>query len=132
MIGQIVAMSNQDYQRWLEQNTASGTLAAAGKELFIRFGCSGCHGSIGVGGNQAGSTVRAPPLAGLYGSPVPLADGSVITADERYLRDSILMPEKSRVASYQPLMPSFAGQVNEEQLVKLVAYITSLASEQPS
>jgi cytochrome c oxidase subunit 2 len=55
----------------------------------------------------------------------------VATADDRYLRDSILMPEKSRVAGYPPVMPSFAGQISEEDLIKIIAYIKSLAAEQP-
>lgn len=129
MVGEIVAMRAPAYQKWLEQNGTANTLAVAGKTLFMRFGCSGCHGGNGAGGSQAGSTARAPPLADLYGSPVPLSDGTVVTADDRYIRDSILMPEKQVVASYAPVMPSFAGQISEEDLVKLIAYIKSLASK---
>lgn len=129
MVGEIVAMSAPDYQKWLEQNGTADNLATAGKTLFMRYGCSGCHGGNGAGGAQAGSTARAPPLRGLYGSPVPLSDGTVVTAGDRYIRDSILMPEKQVVASYAPIMPSFSGQISEEDLVKLIAYIKSLASE---
>ena len=75
--------------------------------------------------------MRAPPLSGLYGSSVPLSDGTVVTADDRYIRDSILMPEKQVVASYIPVMPSFAGQIGEDDLLKLIAYIKSLAPERP-
>ena len=84
-------------------------MAQAGQTLFMRYGCSGCHGGNGAGGTQSGSTVRAPSLAGLYGSPVTLADGRIVTADDRYIRDCILMPDTQRVASYPPVMPSFAG-----------------------
>ena len=131
MVGEIVAMPAPEYQKWLEQNGASETLAAAGKTLFMRYGCSGCHGGDGADGNQAASTVRAPPLAGLYGSPVPLSDGTVVVADDLYIRDSILTPDKQVVASYVPLMPSFAGQIGEEDLLKLIAYIKSMAPERP-
>ena len=131
MVGEIVAMRAPDYQGWLEQNGAADTLAEAGKTLFMRYGCSGCHGGNGAGGSQSGSTVRAPRLAGLYGSHVPLSDGTVVPADDRYIRDSILMPEKQLVASYAPVMPSFAGQIGEEDLLKLIAYIKSLAPETP-
>ncbi|MGI8569876.1 MAG: cytochrome c oxidase subunit II, partial [Methylocella sp.] len=123
MIGEVVAMSDPDYQKWLEQNGGGETMATAGKTLFMRFGCSGCHGGNGAGGRQSGSTVRAPALAGLYGSPVTLSDGGIVTADDRYIRDCILMPETQRVASYPPLMPSFAGQISEEDLLKIIAYI---------
>ncbi len=132
MVGQIVAMPRQDYQQWLARNGTADTLAVAGKTLFMRYGCSGCHGGNGVGGPQAGSTVRAPALAGLYGSPVTLTDGRMVIADDRYIRDCILLPQTQRVASYPPLMPSFAGQVSEDDLLKLIAYIKSLAPEKPS
>lgn len=132
MVGKIVVMPALEYQKWLEQNGTAETLAVAGQTLFMRYGCSGCHGGNGAGGTQTGGrTVRAPPLAGLYNSPVPLSDGTVVTADDRYIRDSILMPEKQIVASYAPVMPSFSGQINEEDLLKLIAYIKSLAPEKP-
>jgi cytochrome c oxidase subunit II len=130
MVGDVVAMSDPEYQEWLDQNGVGETMAAAGRTLFMRYGCSGCHGGNGAGGSQSESTVRAPPLAGLYGSPVPLVDGGIVTADDRYIRDCILMPEKQRVASYPPLMPSFAGQISEEDLLKIIAFIKSLTPEE--
>jgi cytochrome c oxidase subunit II len=132
MVGEVVVMSGAAYQNWLEQNGAGETLAAAGKTLFMRYGCSGCHGGNGAGGSQSASTVRAPPLAGLYGSPVTLADGRLVTADDRYIRDCILLPDTQRVASYPPVMPSFTGQISEEDLLQIIAYIKSLAPEKPS
>jgi cytochrome c oxidase subunit II len=129
MVGEIVAMPDPEYQNWLEQNGAGETMASAGKTLFMRYGCSGCHGGNGAGGRQSGSTVRAPALAGLYGSPVTLIDGSIVAADDLYIRDCILLPERQRVASYPPLMPSFVGQISEEVLLKIIAYIKSLTPE---
>jgi cytochrome c oxidase subunit II len=132
MIGAIIAMPKADYQKWLARSDTGETLAAAGKTLFMRYGCSGCHGSDGAGGTQSGSTVRAPSLAGLYGSPVTLSNGNVVKADDRYIRDCILTPSRQRVASYLPVMPSFAGEMSEEDLLKIIAYLKSLASQEPS
>ncbi len=129
MIGQIVAMPKVAYQRWLAQSLTGGTLASEGRTLYMRYGCSGCHGSTGAGGTQSQSTVHAPSLVGLYGSPVTLTDGSVVKADERYIRDCILTPARQRVASYLPVMPSFAGEMSEEDLLKIIAYLKSLAGE---
>ncbi|MGC1862952.1 MAG: cytochrome c oxidase subunit II [Methylocystis sp.] len=129
MTGEVVAMELPEYEQWLEQNSASESMAKQGGILFMRYGCSGCHGGNGIGGAQAASAAQAPPLTGLYGGPVPLEDGTIVTADESYIRDCILLPEKRRVAGYPPIMPSFAGQVSEEDVLKLVAYIKSLASE---
>ncbi|HEX5327694.1 MAG TPA: cytochrome c oxidase subunit II [Acetobacteraceae bacterium] len=121
MRGNVVVMKPADYQRWLEQNGSSSSLVAAGQELFVRFGCSGCH--------MGGGTVRAPSLDGVFGSPVPLSDGTTIIADDKYLRDSILYPTKQVVASYVPVMPSFDGKVSNADLEKLIAYIKSLGAE---
>jgi len=124
MLGQVVVMQGPDFQQWLQRNGTSDTLVASGRALFIRNGCDGCHGGRG--------TVRAPSLNGLYGSPVPLSDGTTVIADDRYIRDSILMPSSQVVASYAPVMPSFSGVVGEEDLIRLIAYIKSLASDKQS
>jgi cytochrome c oxidase subunit 2 len=65
-------------------------------------------------------------LVGLFGKPVPLQDGRIVTADETYLRESILNPRAKVVAGYAPEMPTFQGQVTEENLLELIAYIKSL------
>jgi cytochrome c oxidase subunit 2 len=132
MGGEVVALPPPEFQAWLSKNGGSGTLAAEGQVLFMRYGCSGCHGGNGAGeSNAVQSTVRAPSLLGLYGSPVPLSDGTVVVADDRYIHDSIVQPQSQIVAGYAPLMPSFAGQIGEEDLEKLIAYIKSLAPEGP-
>ncbi len=113
-------MEPADYARWLVQQGAGGSLAQEGEGLFRKYGCSGCHG--------ANSAVHAPSLVGLYGSLVHLQDGSVQRADERYIRDSILLPNSQIVAGYPPIMPSFSGQVGEDDLMKLNAYIQSLSA----
>jgi len=124
MIGTVTVMEPEDYQAWLERNGASTSLVAAGQALFIRYGCAGCH-QAGLSGG--GGTVRAPSLNGLFGSPVPLADGTTVTADEKYIHDSILYPKLQVVASYDPVMPSFQSVIAEEDLVRIVAYIKSLS-----
>ncbi len=123
MVGTVTVMSGADYQRWLGSGGPAGTLAEQGKRLFVQYGCSGCHSGQG--------TVRAPSLVGLYRSPVPLSDGSIVIADDRYIRDSILYPQQQVVASYAPVMPSFNGVIGEDDLLKLVAYIESLGAEKP-
>jgi cytochrome c oxidase subunit 2 len=107
------------YMRWLSEQGVHESLAQQGEALFRKYGCSGCHG--------ANSSVHAPSLAGVYGSLVHLEGGSTVIADERYIRDSILLPRSQIVAGYAPVMPSFAGQIGEDDLIKLVAYIQSLA-----
>ena len=124
MGGWLTVMEPRDYAGWLRNQGGQMTLAAQGEQLFRHYGCSGCH--------EPGGTVRAPNLDGVFGSPVPLSDGSVVVADERYVRDSILDPKREVAAGYQPVMPTFAGQVGEDDLAKLVAYIQSLGSGRPA
>jgi cytochrome c oxidase subunit II len=122
MGGRFVTMSQEAYADWLRTADVDA-LAAAGAALFRARGCSGCHGPA--------ATVHAPPLEGLYGAPVPLADGTIVTADEQYVRDSILLPQKQIAAGYPRIMPTFANQLGEEDVLKLVAYVKSLADEAP-
>jgi cytochrome c oxidase subunit II len=121
MIGRVVVMMPDQFEDWLRRQDVSETLAAQGERLFRNFGCSGCHGNS--------STVRAPDLNGLYGRPVPLQDGSVVIADERYLRDSILLPRSQIAAGYTPVMPSFAGKIAEGDLVAIIAYLKSIGDQ---
>lgn len=124
MVGSVTVLTGPQFQQWLEQNGSSHGLVAEGKALFMHYGCSGCH-QAGLSGG--GGTVRAPSLNGVYMSPVPLADGSIATADDRYIHDCIVHPKERIVASYAPLMPSFEGVIGEEDLLKIIAYIKSLA-----
>ena len=122
MLGSIVVMAPADYARWLADQGAEPSLAQQGEALFRSYGCSGCHG--------ANSTVHAPPLDGLYGRIVHLQDGEAVTADEQYIRDCILQGAARIVpAGYPPIMPAFAGQIGEDDLMKLIAYIRSLGRE---
>ncbi len=123
MIGEVVVMEQADFATWLGQQGPASTLAQEGGALFREFGCSGCHG--------IGSKIRAPPLEGLYGKPVPLSDGSTVVADDKYIRDSILLPRSQIAAGYEPLMPSFQGKLSEDQLLRLVLYIKSLPGSSP-
>jgi cytochrome c oxidase subunit 2 len=117
MTGWIVAMDQSDFADWLAtQSTQS--LASQGERLFQQLGCNGCH--------RSDSLARAPMLPGLYGRPVRLQDGSQVIADDAYIRGSILNPSAQVVDGWQPIMPTFQGQLDEEQLVALVAYIRSI------
>jgi len=119
MIGQVVVMNPADYQTWMSGGTVSGSLAQNGETLFEQLGCSTCH-RLDVQG-------RGPNLKGVFGKPVQLQDGRTVLADDNYVRESVLNPTAKIVSGFQPIMPSFQGQVSEEQLNALVAYVKSLS-----
>jgi cytochrome c oxidase subunit 2 len=122
MIGTVTVMEPSAYQAWLAGTAPSMSMVLSGEKLFAEKQCNTCHGQ------------RAPTLAGLYGNRVLLNDGSTVVADENYLRESILQPNAKMVAGYPPIMPTYQGQVSEEQITELIAYIKSLkgATTQPS
>ena len=117
MVGQVIVMRAADYARWLASASTQPDIIAQGAALFRAAGCSGCH--------APDSSVHAPELRGLYGRPVPLSDGSSVTADDNYLLDSILEPDKQIVRGYAPIMPSFRGQLSQDDLDALLAYLRS-------
>jgi cytochrome c oxidase subunit 2 len=122
MIGKVVVLSQSDYQNWLSGGTSEGTPATNGQKLFASLACSTCH--------QDQNRGRGPTLTGLYGSQVRLDNGATVLADDAYIRESILNPRAKLVAGYQPIMPTFQGQVSEEQIVQLIAYIKSIGKKQ--
>jgi cytochrome c oxidase subunit 2 len=122
MGGDIVVMDPQDYAEWMAGGPAL-PLQDTGRALFAQLGCATCHRSDAKG--------RGPSLVDIYNSPVHLEDGRTVTADENYVRESILDPTAKIVNGYKSVMPAFQGIVSDEQLNALVAYVKSL-SEPPT
>jgi cytochrome c oxidase subunit II len=118
MIGEIVAMDPADYQAWTATSTSGTSLAQNGERLFSSLGCNGCHSGL------AGA--RGPNLGGDYGAKMQLATGQWVTIDEAFLREMILNPSQHLIAGYQPIMPTYQGQVSEDALIALVEYIKQL------
>ena len=118
MLGRIVVLPPAEYQAWLSSGPTGSTVAATGARLFQSQGCVACHADK--------DTERGPALAGLYGKQVRLDDGKVITADENYIRESIVNPRANIVAGYRPIMPTFKGVVSEEGILQIISYLKSL------
>ena len=91
---------------------------AAGKDVARDRGCTSCHSSSGAKGT-------GPTWKGLYGSEVTLSDGTTVTADETYIKESITDPGAKLVDGYGNLMPHFT--LSQTEVNQLVAYIQSLA-----
>lgn len=122
MIGWIYVMSPTDYAAWLAQGEGSESLAQQGARLFTKLGCDSCHG--------AAASSTGPSLAGLYGKPEKLAGGGTRVVDDAFLRQAILTPSSLHVAGYPQIMPTFTGQVDEQQVLQLIAYVKSLGAQE--
>lgn len=142
MLAKVIVMEPTQYQQWLsgrdvgggtsaipedigDEETRGGeqtpaTMADAGEELFTALGCSSCHLNQGTG--------AGPSLVDRWGDDVLLEDGQVETFEIDYVRRSILDPMVQIHEGYQPIMPSYEGQLDEEELLLLVEYIRSLSN----
>jgi cytochrome c oxidase subunit II len=119
MIGSVIVQEPHEYQAWLAGTLTQGSPAEQGERLYAQLGCASCHRLDGRG--------PGPSLVGLFGTERLLDTGETVFADEAYIRESILEPNAKIAAGFQPIMPTYQGQVTEEQLLQLIAYIRSLA-----
>ncbi|MBK8466708.1 MAG: cytochrome c oxidase subunit II [Chloracidobacterium sp.] len=120
MGGYVYVMEQRDFDNWLSGSVSGQTPVEEGKDLFMnKLGCASCH--------AGGPAQRGAKLEGIFNHDVKLVGGATVKADENYLRNSILNPSSQVVEGFQPIMPTFKGQVTEEQLTSLVAYIKSLS-----
>jgi cytochrome c oxidase subunit 2 len=125
MIGSVIVLEEAQYQSWLSGNISGEPLAVTGERLFQQLGCATCH--------RAENEGRGPSLVGLFGQPVQLANEQTVTVDEAYIRESILQPNAKTVAGYeQVIMPTFEGQISEEGILQITAYLKSLETDQNS
>lgn len=123
MGGWVYVMEQSEFDNWLSGNVSGQTPVEAGRDLFeTKLGCASCH--------AGGPAQRGAKLEGIFNHDVKLVGGQTVKADEEYIKNSILNPSGQVVEGFQPIMPTFKGQVTEEQLLSLVAYIKSLSGDQ--
>jgi cytochrome c oxidase subunit 2 len=122
MIGWVYVMSAPDYAAWLSGGSKNESMAQTGERLFTQLGCVTCHVADGTG--------RGPSLVGVYGKPEKLRSGDTKVVDETLIRQAIVNPNSILLPNYPPIMPTFQGQINEEQVLQLIAYVKSLGAEE--
>lgn len=125
MLGKVVVHKQEEFQSWLAENAGGGSkpedMAPAewGKQLAQEYACATCH-------STDGSQMTGPTWQGIFGHEVTLADGSTVTADENYIRQSILEPNSQVVEGFPAVMNTYQGQLNEEQINAIIEYIKTL------
>ncbi len=119
MIGRVFVMEPGNYERWLEGTIAGETPVATGERLFATLRCDTCHAA------QDGP--RGPSLHGRFGTEVALESGDTVTFDAEYVRASIVWPSAQIVRGYEPLMPTYRGQLSEAEILAIAAYLRTLA-----
>lgn len=119
MSGTVYVLDPITYEHWVTGDTASMTPEEAGELLFAAFRCESCHISTGKG--------TGPALVGRFGKDASFDDGSTGIFDAAYVRESLLEPAARMVSGYQPVMPSYKGQLDETQISQIIAYLESLS-----
>lgn len=126
MIATVIVQEPQEFEQWLADNAGGGEgrprdLAPAewGKQLAQQNACQTCH-------SVDGSEMVGPTWQEIFGETHQMADGSTVEVDENYLRQSILEPQAKLREGYGPVMPSYQGQLNDEEINAIIEYIKTL------
>lgn len=123
MLSDVRVVTQTDFDAWVadreeEALAAANTPEGRGEKLVIQNGCLGCH-------SIDGSPGTGPTWLGLYERQEEMADGSVITANDDYIKESILNPQAKIVAGFEGvLMPAY--EFTDEQIADIIAYMKTL------
>lgn len=126
MIGKVRVLEPEHYAAWLDSNANEGQdlpPAEYGRKLYASKGCVTCH-------TIDGTVKEAPSFLGLFGETTLLSDGSRVTVDENYVRESILNPRAKVVNGFQPIMPTFQGVLKDRQVDALIAFLKTLGKKE--
>jgi cytochrome c oxidase subunit II len=119
MRSKVVAMSQEDFEKWYKSPEREGSSAKA-EQLLQKKGCNGCH-------SIDGSEKIGPTLKGIFKKKkIILTHGKEkeVIADEEYLRKMILKPGVDILKGYPPIMPAIP--LTEDELKTLVDFLKGL------
>ena len=125
MLAKIHVMERASWEEWLKLDPYKGlTMEEIGQQVFTQQ-CTVCH-------FPSSKDHIGPGLAGIFGTKRYFASGEPKTADENYIRESILTPSKDVSKGFPNAMTPFAGLLTEEQMSGLIEYIKSLTEDKSS
>lgn len=124
MLAKLKVVSAAEYDRWLNDDSDEVKRkmmkpSDIGKQLYVQKGCNACH-------SLDGSRVVGPTFLKLYGRKGELEGGATYEADDNYIKTSMLNPNAQVVKGFAPVMPAFEGQLNDDQIEALIAFIKSV------
>ena len=127
MLALVIVHPPGEFETWLEK--ASNFLETmspvdAGRKLFQVRGCTQCH-------SMDGSAKTGPTLLDVFGRTEQMADGSSLTVDENYIRESILEPNARVVAGFEPVMPTYQGRLKDAEIMAIIEYLKAPTGTQP-
>ena len=121
MIGKVKVVSNDEYKKWLASNSGGSDLPPEqwGADLYKSKACFSCH-------TTDGAPSVGPTFKGIFGREEKMTNGAVIKVDENYLRKAILDPQAEVVEGFQPVMPTYQGIINEDEIDALIAFLKTV------
>lgn len=120
MLAKVKVLPKQEFEQWLQNDPYKGlSVAEVGQKVYTSR-CAVCH-------STTDQKIVGPGFAGTFGKDRNFQDGSTLVADANYIRESVLTPNAKVVAGFQPAMPTFAGQLSEEEIMGVIEFIKSLA-----
>ena len=125
MIGSVIVMEPSEFDNWLSGNTSSRRRPPRANSCFKRWAV------LPVTAPMAKADVVRRWRASLARQRC-LQSGQTLTADEAYIRESIMNPQAKLVAGFGPIMPTFQGQVSEDQLMQIDGIYQVVAGRRPA
>lgn len=121
----VVHNTQAELDAWIKANSSRGDVSMVdwGQTLFNRRGCANCHS---IDGTKDGYT--GPSFKDVYGFSHALTSGEEVMADDNYIRESILEPKAKVVAGYAPVMPTFKGQLSDDDIASIIEYLKTLSA----
>ena len=124
MTGVVKVLEPEDFEAALKragvlEKGEGESMADYGQRIYKRRGCVACHSVDGKDGT-------GPTWQGLWDKTESMIDGSTAKVDDQYIKTSILEPNKQVVSGYAPQMPSYQGQLDDEQITAVIEYIKTL------
>ena len=118
----VVHETQEELDAWIKANSDRGDVPMAdwGQLLYSRRGCAGCH-------SIDGTRLVGPTFKNLYGFEHALASGTDVVVDDNHVRESILYPKAEIYAGYQPVMPSYKGQLTDDDIASIIEYLKTLS-----
>lgn len=125
MMAKLKVVSEDEYHRWLNEKEPEVSGVDKGKQIYKKLGCNACH-------SLDGSAVIGPSFQKLFGRKGTLEGGAEYTADENYIRSSILNPQGQIVQGFTAAkMPVFEGQITDEEIMDVISFIKTLDGTVP-
>ena len=117
----VVHETRGDFDKWLKIASnihKNKSPVEAGEYFYKTRGCIQCHSLDGVPKN-------GPSFKDLFGKERKFTDGTSTVADANYIRNSTLEPQSKIVNGFRPIMPTFKGQLTDQDITAIIAFIKS-------